>query len=296
MQSVPQPILDLIGRPNVRTVPLSPRGNAWHVLSDERAAVLRCSTQTLGHVVWLHQFLDRLAATGFPSPVPLPILGGSSIVASEGQVWETLSFLPGRAMRLDDDVPLESAGALLARFHVNSTSLAVSPSAQRPGALPMEACRPRSHLQIADEFLRELADLGHQRVTHCVIHGDCTVANILVDERAKSPTALIDFTLAHLGPPESDISFGLWVNGRIERTALTLDADRIRKFVAGYHRIRPLNDWAVRAIPLYLVGRGLQMQVRLERAGAWDQIQVNRLEWLSTHRSWLEQVVASAVH
>jgi len=117
-----------------------------------------------------------------------------------------------------------------------------------------------------------------------------------VDERAKSPAALIDFTLAHLGPPESDISFGLWVNGRTERTALTLDADRIRKFVAGYHRIRPLSGWSVRAIPLYLVGRGLQMQVRLERAGAWDQIQVNRLEWLNTHRSWLEQVVASAVH
>lgn len=31
MQSVPQPILDLIGRPTVRTVPLSPRGNAWHL-------------------------------------------------------------------------------------------------------------------------------------------------------------------------------------------------------------------------------------------------------------------------
>ena len=122
------------------------------------------------------------------------------------------------------------------------------------------------------------------------------MANILVDERAKSPAALIDFTLAHLGPPESDVSFGLWVNGRTERTAVTLDADRIRRFVAGYHRIRPLSDWAVRAIPLYLVGRGLQMQVRLERAGAWDQIQANRLEWLSTHRSWLEQVVASAVH
>jgi len=57
-----------------------------------------------------------------------------------------------------------------------------------------------------------------------------------------------------------------------------------------------LSDWAVRAIPLYLVGRGLQMQVRLEQAGSWDQIQVKRLEWLDEHRSWLEQVVASAVH
>jgi Ser/Thr protein kinase RdoA (MazF antagonist) len=88
----------------------------------------------------------------------------------------------------------------------------------------------------------------------------------------------------------------LWVNGRTERSALTLDADRIRTFVAGYHRIRPLSAWAVRAIPLYLVGRGLQMRVRLERVGIWDQIQVNRLEWLRPHRSRLEQVVTSALH
>jgi Ser/Thr protein kinase RdoA (MazF antagonist) len=112
MQPVPQPILDLIGRANVRLVPLSPRENVWHMLSDNRSAVLRCSTQTLRHVVWLHQFLHRLAATGFPSPVPLPVLGGSSIVACEGQVWETLSFLPGRAMRLDDDVPAALPAAL----------------------------------------------------------------------------------------------------------------------------------------------------------------------------------------
>jgi Ser/Thr protein kinase RdoA (MazF antagonist) len=111
----------------------------------------------------------------------------------------------------------------------------------------------------------------------------------------KSAFALIDSTLAHHGPPELGISFALWVNGRTERSALTLDADRIRMFVAGYHRIRPLSDWAVQAIPLYLVGRGLQMQVRLERAGIWDQIQVNRLEWLHARRPWLEQMVASAL-
>jgi aminoglycoside phosphotransferase (APT) family kinase protein len=107
-------------------------------------------------------------------------------------------------------VPLESAGALLARFH--EASLVVSVPVQRPEALPMEACRPQSHPEIAEEFQRALADLGHHSATRCVVHGDCTVTNILVDEHAKSAAALIDFTLAHLGPPESDISFALWVN------------------------------------------------------------------------------------
>ena len=294
MQSVPRHILELVGRANAHLVPLSPRGHVWQLLTDDCTAVLRCGIQTLEHVVWLHEFLDRLAANGFPAPTPLPILNGASIAAFEGQVWETLSFLPGRPMRLDDDVPLESAGALLARFH--QASLALSISVQRPEALPMEVCRPRSHPAIAKEFQRELAEIGHHSANRCVVHGDGTVANTLVDERAKSASALIDFTLAHLGPPESDISFALWVNGRTERSALTLDADRIRTFVGGYHRIRPLSDWAVPAIPLYLVGRGLQMQVRLERAGSWDQIQVSRLEWLHAQRRWLEQVVVSALH
>ena len=294
MQSVPQRILELIGRAKTRLVPLSPRGGVWQLLTGDCIAVLRCSRQTLDHVVWLHQFLDRLAANGFPAPKPLPLLNGSTIVGFEGHVWETLSFLPGRAMRLDDDVPLDSAGALLGRFH--QASLAVSFSIQRPGATPMEACRRRSHPQIAEDFQRELGELGHHSATRCLVHGDCTVANTLVDGRAKSASALIDFTLAHIGPPESDISFALWVNGRTKRSDMTLDADRIRMFVAGYHRIRPLGDWSVQAIPLYLVGRGLQMQVRLERAGSWDQIQVNRLEWLHAHRSRLEQVVASALH
>ena len=294
MQFVPRHILELVGRANAQLIPLSPRGHVWQLLTDDCTAVLRCGIQTLEHVVWLHDFLDRLAATGFPSPKPLPILNGASIAAFEGHVWETLSFLPGRSMRLDDDVPLESAGALLARFH--QASLAASFSVQRPEALPMEACRPRSHPQIAEEFQRELADLGHHSAIRCVVHGDCTVANTLVDEHAKAPVALIDFTRAHLGPPESDISFALWVNGRIERSDLTLDADRIRMFVAGYHRIRPLSVWAQRAIPLYLVGRGLQMQARLERAGSWDQIQASRLEWLHAQRPWLEQMVVSALH
>ena len=104
-----------------------------------------------------------------------------------------------------------------------------------------------------------------------------------------------DFVRAHVGPPESDISFALWVAGRTEQPAVALDADRIRAFIAGYHRVRPLDDSAARAIPLYLVGRGLQMLTRLERAGRRDEIQSNRLHWLDDNRRWLEDVVASGL-
>jgi Ser/Thr protein kinase RdoA (MazF antagonist) len=228
-----------------------------------------------------------------PAPRPLRILGDTSFVVVDDAIWETVSFLPGRRLNWDPRVPLGSAGALLARFHL--ASLAMSLLDQRPGALPMEACWPTSEASLAERFQRDLADVGHFSVARCVVHGDATPANMLVDGRIPEVSGLIDFVRAHVGPPESDISFALWVAGRTEQPAIALDADRIRAFVAGYHRVRPLGDSAARAIPMYLVGRGLQMLTRLERAGRRDEIQSNRLHWLDDNRRWLEDVVASGL-
>jgi Ser/Thr protein kinase RdoA (MazF antagonist) len=281
-------------------MPLDPRGQPWLLETETWKGVLRRFSPevyppdaNLEHIAWVHRFLDDLAPSHFPAPKPLAILNGASMAIADGAIWEVLSFLPGSALGFDPRVPIESAGAMLARFH--EVSLAISPADQRPGALPMEDCRPVSVERIADSFQRDLADLDHLTARRCVVHGDCTAANMLVDDRAPRVSAMIDFTLAHLGPPESDISFALWVTGRTEQPARTLDAGRIRAFVAGYRRIRPLTDWAARAIPLYLVGRGLQMFVRMERFGVRDEIQLARVQWLHEHRAWLEEVVASVI-
>jgi hypothetical protein len=59
------------------------------------------------------------------------------------------------------------------------------------------------------------------------------------------------------------------------------------------------STWAVEVIPLYLVGRGLQLLVRLERAGVRDgelyRLQRRRLRWLAEHGHRLEGAVASAL-
>jgi Ser/Thr protein kinase RdoA (MazF antagonist) len=280
--------------------PLDSRGEPWLLQADDWTAVLRRFPPRLyppeanfEHVAWLHRFLDRLAATGFPAPRPLRVLNDASMAIVDGAIWEVLSHMPGRALGWDPQVPVESAGALLARFH--QTSLAISPDDQRPGALPLDDCHPASAMSIAERFHRELNAVGHRSVTRCVLHADCTSANMLIDGDPPTVVGMIDFTLAFLGPPETDISFALWVTGRSEQPAVSLDYARVRAFVAGYHVVRSLGSRAIKAIPLYLVGRGLQMLVRGERLGGPNQTVLDRVYWLHEHQPELEDVVASVL-
>jgi len=289
----PESVLEAFGLRHVRYRPLDPRGHSWVIESDDWQAILRRSNAGLEHVQWLHQFLGELALAEFPAPRPMPLLDGDSLALLEGTVWQVLSLLPGKRLVWTPTVPLESAGALLARFHLAST--ARSPTEQRPEALPLDQCHPSTAGDIARSFHEDLASVGYFGGGWCVLHGDCTSANMLIDEQERAAVAMIDFDLAHLGPPEADISFALWVSGRTEQSVVTLDPDRVRAFVTGYHRVRPLTARAARAIPLYLVGRGLQMHVRMERVGRSDEIQMQRLQWLHAHRPQLEDVVASAL-
>jgi Ser/Thr protein kinase RdoA (MazF antagonist) len=298
--SIPPAVLELLGQRHIHVVPLDSRGEPWLLQTEDWQAVLRRfhprrypPEANVAHVAWLHRFLDRLATTGFPAPRPLRVLNEASMAVVDGAIWEVLSYVPGRALMWDPAVPVESAGALLARFH--QVSLAISPTDQRPGALPLDDCHPASAKLIAARFHRDLPDAGHLSAIRCVLHGDCTSANMLVDGDPPTVVGMIDFTLALLGPPETDISFALWVNGRTEQPAVSLDDARVRAFVAGYHAVRPLPARAIKAIPLYLVGRGLQMLVRGERLGGSDQKVVDRLLWLHEHRNQLEEIIASVV-
>ncbi len=265
----PGSILDLLGRASVQVHTLDPRGQPWLLIDEDWVAVLRRfppqrypPATSVPHVRWLHQFLDRLAATGFAAPRPLPDLAGASIAVADGAVWELLSFVPGRPLLWDPNIPLASAGALLARFH--QLSLAIEVTDQRPGALPLENCRPACAGDLVDEFQCDLMDLDEATMPACVIHGDCTLANMLVED-----------------PMPMHVS---------------LDFARLAAFVSGYHRVRPLTDWAVSAIPVYLVGRGLQLLTRLEQAGGRDQLQLDRVIWLREHRAQLADAVSAAIH
>jgi Ser/Thr protein kinase RdoA (MazF antagonist) len=169
-------------------------------------------------------------------------------------------------------------------------------SEQRPGALPLEDCYPAAPGELTGEFQRDLSELNPASVDWCVLYGDCTAANMLVSGDPPATSGIIDFTLAQLGPPGVDISFALWVTGRTAQPQQRLDFARVRAFVSGYHRVRPLTVWADRAIPVYLVGRGMQLLTRFERAGASDAVQLERVRRLYAHRAELQDIVDDVVH
>jgi Ser/Thr protein kinase RdoA (MazF antagonist) len=130
--SLPGAVLELLGRRRNQVEPLDSRGEPWLLQTEDWRAVLRRfpprrypPEANFAHVAWLHRFLDRLATTGFPAPRPLRALNDASMAVVDGAIWEVLSYVPGRALIWDPAVPVESAGALLARFR--QASLAIPP-------------------------------------------------------------------------------------------------------------------------------------------------------------------------
>jgi hypothetical protein len=68
-------------------------------------------------VAWLHSFLAAFAGSAFPAPRPLPAFGGRSWALDGGQLWELVSFKPGREIGWRSEPSMGQIGALLARYH-----------------------------------------------------------------------------------------------------------------------------------------------------------------------------------
>jgi Ser/Thr protein kinase RdoA (MazF antagonist) len=207
-------------------------GRAWLVDWRGRRCVLRRAPappdpDALGgltkDLVWLHAFLDWLAATGFPAPQPLRAFDGRSWTVAEGALWQLVSFLPGKVVGWADQPPIEEIGALLARYHLAARHF--DASAQRPGALPMASVPTvlsRSRLQaasldpgaaavigqLAERLARDLTDAGGTARAPIVVHGDFTSHNVLADGAPPRLTGVIDFAGAHVETPLADIRAG----------------------------------------------------------------------------------------
>lgn len=303
----------------VRAAPLRPRvGGAWLVAWRHEEGLLRRTPlpadstgvmQTSADASWLHGFLDRLAATGFPAPRPFPAFGGRSWTTGGGSLWQLVSFLPGQVIGWASAPSLTEVGMLLGRYHVAAAALA--PVAQRPAALPLadvpaillsgqveaagvgpdQAAEIRS---LAAGLATDLASADQASTGRLVIHGDFTCHNVLAAGAPPAAVGVIDFELAHAESPLADIGYGLWRSGRPHQDAACVDASRVAQFVRGYASVRAIPADQAALIAVYLRGRGLQMIAKRLRAGQPETGMLAQVSWLSAQREALAEICARA--
>jgi Ser/Thr protein kinase RdoA (MazF antagonist) len=129
-----------------------------------------------------------------------------------------------------------------------------------------------------------------------VIHGDFTTHNVVATGKPPMATGVIDFALAYVETPLADIGFGLWRSGRPYQRARDLDLRKVRDFVGGYCRRRPLAPEAAQAVAVYLRGRGIQQAVKghLRRRPLGRRL-VERVRWLAAHQPAVEQCLREAI-
>ncbi|HEV8655274.1 MAG TPA: phosphotransferase [Candidatus Limnocylindria bacterium] len=275
----------------------------WFVRYGSREAVLRPNDPArfrglhfktelaLTSIGWLHRFLRDLASGGFTAPAPIEDLNGQSIAVVDGTIWELLSFVPGQPMGWTD-IEIHEAGGLLARFH--EASRATPRRAQRPGSTPVEDCRPEhtDARRLRSRFEDELANIDHHSARRAVVHGDATQSNVVAEGQTFH---LVDFALAYDEAVLFDLGSALWRNGRSSPDAITYDPRRAATFVRGYAAVRPLSLADGHAIVVYMKGRGLQLQHRLELREGRDDTVMQRLLSIDAQQSELEHAIAEAL-
>jgi Ser/Thr protein kinase RdoA (MazF antagonist) len=296
-------------------------GDAWLVTRGGERLVLKLgrSEQDEADVTWEHDFLGRLAGTGFPASAPVPAFDGRSWVRSDGRIWAALTYVPGRPLVSDRDPDMEVAGAALARYHQAARTVPLP--AQRPTAAELMRLHELTrwdNLRVAlgdvsklgqfDAWLwsmeNSLRRLKYAELEHLVIHGDATNDNLIVEGTPPRIVGLIDFGSAHVAPWPVDLAAGLWRSGRPDPNVVEYDPDRISRFVAGYHRVSPLSRQIARAIPLLMEARGYQLISRRVRRLPLDHAggplpsvldALRRSAWLRAHGDDLDDVIKRAL-
>jgi homoserine kinase type II len=216
-------------------------------------------------VAWEATLVERLAAGGVPTPVPLALADGSGdrFAAWRDKWISVFPWRDGRHLAPAEVTPAHAAalGRALAQLHV--AGLAIPPADRRPSRYSVDELERRLAAIAAaaaasgDPALREvvpvlcderdvLAAAAGERAaaTHGIIHGDLFRDNVLwVGDRIE---AVLDFEQASAGSLAYDLAVAIadwtWVDGPIANLASAL--------VAGYQDVRPLAGADLMALPI----------------------------------------------
>lgn len=200
----------------------------------------------------------RLESAGLPTPRIVPTSRGDLWHPAADGAWRVTTWLPGATMdRSEDPAHLESAGALVARFHHALAGQPHSFAFTRPGAHDTAAHLARLAAaldQHRDHRRREAvaplaeAILAHPRpqipeLPTRIVHGDLKLSNVLFREGRAH--ALIDLdTLQHATlATELGDALRSWCNPRGEDVREAgVDAVLFAAAVRGYASVAGLGD------------------------------------------------------
>lgn len=226
---------DLLQGPLVAELTSGGRSNLTYTLTDGHTRwVLR--RPPLGHVLATahdmareHRVLAGLAPTAVPVPAPL-LLAGPEVIGAPFYVME---FADGRVLRTREqlaalDGPVARVAAqdlvdVLVRLHAVVPAEAGLGDLGRPAGYLDRQLRTWQR-QLAASHSRDLPDLDAlagrleaavpttQRDT--VVHGDYRLDNVVVDPTDGSVVAVLDWEMATLGDPLTDLaSMVVWWSG-----------------------------------------------------------------------------------
>lgn len=216
-------------------------------------------------VAWEAALVERLAAGGVPTPVPLAVADGSGdrFAAWRDKWISVFPWRDGRHLAPAEVTPAHATalGRALARLHV--AGLAIPPADRRPSRYSVDELERRlaaiaaAAAATADPGLAEVVPVllderavlaaaagARAAATQGIIHGDLFRDNVLwVGDRIE---AVLDFEQASAGSLAYDVAVAIadwcWVDGPIANLASAL--------VAGYQDVRPLAAADLMALPI----------------------------------------------
>lgn len=257
-------------------------------------------------VAWVHQLLSDLTAVGSPVPRPLGIFDGVSVTTYDGSIWDAVTYRPGEIIGWSASPSLTQVGRFIADLHESASAL--PPRPQRPigfaaRTLPEVLAEVRGRgsstpagVEMVERALTDvLAEFGSLRGTDVLpIHGDLTTHNVVCDPGSRAICGAIDFANAHVEDSIADLAYGLWRSGRRSQEGRSLDLRRVSSMVEGYRARRDIADSAVRAFPLFLRVRGLQMAVKQLWRGDPVRNLPQELAWIASHHDEIVRAIAGS--
>lgn len=197
---------------------------------------------------------DHLAAGGFSAPRPVRNLHGDWVGTLNGRPAAVIEWLSGAWLREPSGMEVESAGAMLARLHLEAEGFPVE-RANPVGPVVWRALADRSAtaavgqdreiLDGVEKALKQLGDPWTEDLPRGPIHADYFPDNVLFDGGQVS--GVIDFYFGCTDLLAYDLAIALSAWGF--DGAGTSIPGAVGAFRRGYESVRPLSRAEAAALP-----------------------------------------------